>query len=174
MSLVANQNLLRKIYFPRLILPVSAILTTLVDFFVAASLLAAMMIWYGVFPDPVRALALPLLLLLAITTALGVGLWLSALNVLFRDVQYVVPFLAQAWLFATPAVYVGATFSEPWRTLLGLNPMQGVVAGFRWALLDSAAPPGGQLVVSIAVSLVAVTSGVVFFRRLERRFADLV
>jgi len=174
LSLVSNSNLLRKIYFPRLIIPISTVVTSLVDFAVASTLLAGMMIYYGVYPVPLRLLALPALLLLAIATALGVGLWLSSLNVLYRDVQYVVPFLVQAWLFATPAVYVGKTFNEPWGTLLGLNPMQGVVEGFRWALLSSGSPPGPTLAVSAAVALMVLVGGTFFFRRLERTFADSV
>lgn len=173
-SLVANQNLIRKIYFPRLIIPISTVLTALVDFAVASSLLFAMMIYYGVYPDPLRLLALPALVLLAVATALGVGLWLSALNVTYRDVQYVVPFLAQAWLFLTPAVYVSTTFSQPWATVLGLNPMQGVVAGFRWALLDSGEPPGPMIIVSACVAVAVLVTGLFFFRRLERSFADVV
>jgi lipopolysaccharide transport system permease protein len=174
LSLVSNSNLLRKIYFPRLIIPISTVLTSLVDFAVASSLLAGLMLYYGVYPEPLRLLALPALLLLAVATALGVGLWLSSLNVLYRDVQYVVPFLVQAWLFATPAVYVSKTFDEPWGTLLGLNPMQGVVSGFRWALLSSGSPPGPTLAVSAAVALVVLVGGTFFFRRLERTFADAV
>ena len=174
LSLVSNSNLLRKIYFPRLIIPISTVVTSLVDFAVASTLLAGMMLYYGVYPEPLRLLALPALLLLAIATALGVGLWLSSLNVLYRDIQYVVPFMVQAWLFATPAVYVGKTFDEPWGTLLGLNPMQGVVAGFRWALLSSGSPPGPTLAVSAAVALVVLVGGTFFFRRLERTFADSV
>jgi lipopolysaccharide transport system permease protein len=174
LSLVANQDLLRKIYFPRLIIPLSTVVTALVDFAVASSVLLVMMVAYGVYPEPVRLLALPGLVLLALATALGVGLWLSSLNVAYRDVQYVVPFLAQAWLFATPAVYVSTTFSEPWASLLGLNPMQGVVSGFRWALLDSGSPPGPVLAVSACVTAVLLASGVVVFRRLERSFADVI
>lgn len=174
LSLVTNQNLLRKIYFPRLILPLSTVLTALVDFAVASFVLFAMMVYYGVYPDPVRLLALPALVLLAIAAALGVGLWLSALNVAYRDVQYVIPFLAQAWLFATPAVYAASTFSQPWQTLLGLNPMQGVVSGLRWALLGSGQPPGAALAVSAGVALFVLATGTVFFRRLERSFADIV
>lgn len=174
MSLVANQNLLRKIYFPRLIIPLSTVLTALVDLAVASVVLFALMIWYGVYPEPLHLLALPALVLLALATALGVGLWLSALNVAYRDVQYVMPFLAQAWLFATPAVYVANTFSSPWNILLGLNPMQGVVSGLRWCLLGSSPPPGAALAVSTAVALLALASGVLVFRRLERGFADIV
>jgi lipopolysaccharide transport system permease protein len=174
LSLVANQNLLRKIYFPRLIIPLSTVLTALVDLAVASVVLFGMMVYYGVYPEPVRLLALPAFVALALATALGVGLWLSSLNVLFRDVQYVVPFLAQAWLFATPAVYTGNTFQEPWKTLIGLNPMQSAVAGFRWALLGSASPPGPALGLSVAVALVVLATGTLFFRRFERGFADAV
>ena len=123
------------------------------DFVVASSVLAGMMVYYGVYPSPLRLLVLPALLLLAMVAALGVSLWVSALNVAYRDVQYVLPFLIQMWLFATPAIYVSQTFHEPWRTLLGLNPMQGVVSGFRWALLSSGAPPGWMLAVGVGVSL---------------------
>jgi lipopolysaccharide transport system permease protein len=173
-SLVTNQNLLRKIYFPRLILPLSTVITAIVDFAVASVVLAVMMVWYDVYPEPLRLLALPALVLLAVVTALGVGLWLSSVNVLYRDVQYVVPFLAQAWLFATPAVYVATTFQGVGGTLLGLNPMQGVVAGFRWALLDAGTAPGGTVALSAVVSVVVLAGGLVFFRRLERGFADVV
>ena len=173
-SLVGHQNLIRKIYFPRLIIPLSSVLTSLVDLVVASSLLGVLMLWYGIYPDPLRLFALPALVLLAIATSLGLGLWLSALNVVYRDVQYILPFLVQIWLFATPAVYVGRTFSEPWATLLGLNPMQGVVAGFRWALLDGGRSPGPMLGVSVGVALLTLVSGAVYFRRSERRFADVV
>jgi lipopolysaccharide transport system permease protein len=174
LSLVANQNLLRKIYFPRLIIPISTVFTALVDFAVAATLLGGMMVYYGVYPAPVRLLALPGLIVLAMVTALGIGLWLSSINVVYRDVQYVVPFLAQLWLFATPAIYLGSTYHEPWRTVLGLNPMQGVVAGFRWSLLDAGRAPGPMVGVSAAVALALLASGAVVFRRLERSFADTV
>ena len=173
-SLVGNQNLLRKIYFPRLIIPISTVMTSLVDLAVASTLLGGLMLYYGVYPDPVRLFALPALVALAVVTALGLGLWLSALNVVYRDVQYVVPFMVQVWLFSTPAVYVGRTFSEPWATLLGLNPMQGVVSGFRWALLDSGRSPGPMIAISAGVAIAVLVSGVFYFRRLERGFADVV
>jgi lipopolysaccharide transport system permease protein len=173
-SLVSNSNLLRKIYFPRLIIPISVVLTALVDFLVASSLLFVLMVVYGDYPEPWRLLALPGLVLLALATALGVGLWLSALNVEYRDIQFVVPFLSQVWLFLTPAVYATATFSEPWNTLLGLNPMQGVVAGFRWCLLGAGDGPGWMLAVSAAVTCVVLVTGAFYFRRLERSFADVV
>lgn len=174
LSLVSSQNLLRKVYFPRLLIPVSTVLTALVDFAVASVVLAGMMVWYGLYPDPVRLLLLPPLVALAFATALGVGLWLSALNVTFRDVQYISPFLTQAWLFVTPAIYAAASFSEPWQTLLGLNPMQGVVSGFRWALLDEGVVNGPTVLVSAAVTLIVLAGGVAYFRRTERTFADVV
>ena len=174
LSLVAQQTLLKKIYFPRLLIPLSSVLTALVDFAVASTVLAGMMVYFGVYPAPLRLLALPALVLLACVTALGCGLWLSSLNVTYRDVQYVVPFLTQIWLFATPAIYLATTFREPWSTLLGLNPMQGVVSGFRWALLDEGASPGPTLGVSVGVSLFLLVTGAMYFRRMERTFADVV
>jgi lipopolysaccharide transport system permease protein len=173
-SLVGNANLLRKIYFPRLALPLSTVLTAVVDFFLAFAVLIGLMVYYGIYPHPARLLALPLLLLLAFATSLGVGLWLSALNVRFRDIQFVVPFLTQLWLFATPVVYPATLVKEPWRTIFGLNPMAGVVEGFRWALIDASPAPGGIIYVSAAVALVLAASGALFFRRMERSFADVV
>lgn len=174
LSLVGNQDLLRKIYLPRLVLPLSTVLTALVDFVVASSVLAGMMVYYGYYPAPLRLLALPALLLLAMVAALGVSLWVSALNVAYRDVQYVIPFLIQMWLFATPAIYVSRTFDEPWRTLLGLNPMQGVTSGFRWALLRAGDGPGWMLAVGAGVSLFLLVTGAAYFTRKERTFADVV
>lgn len=173
-SLVGNANLLRKIYLPRLVLPTSTVLTSLVDFAVASTLLGGMMVYYGVYPDALRLLLLPALLLLAIVTALGVGLWAAAVNVRYRDVQYVIPFLTQMWLFATPAIYVSRTFDEPWNTLLGLNPMQGVVAGFRWALLSQGPSPGWTAATAAGISLVLLATGLLYFKRTERTFADVV
>jgi homopolymeric O-antigen transport system permease protein len=173
-SLVANSNLLRKIYFPRLALPLSTIFTALVDFCLAFTVLVGLMVYYDIYPPPARLLVLPLLMLFALLTALGVGLWLSALNVQYRDVQLAVPFLIQLWLFATPVVYPANLVSEPLRTLFGLNPMAGVVEGFRWALIDGPAPPGGMLAVSAFVALLLAASGLFAFRRLERTFADVV
>jgi homopolymeric O-antigen transport system permease protein len=173
-SLIANQNLLRKIYFPRLIIPLSTIITAFVDFAVASVVLAGMMVYYGVYPDPIRLLALPLLVALNFATALGVGLILSSINVVYRDVQYVMPFLAQAWLFATPSVYLAASFSGVGHALLGLNPMQGVVGGFRWAVLGSGVFPGSTLAVSAGIGVGLLGCGLVAFRRLEPTFADVV
>jgi lipopolysaccharide transport system permease protein len=172
-SLVGNSNLLRKIYFPRLILPLASVLTSLVDFFVAFSILIVLMVYYDVYPDPLRALALPLLLLLAFGTAAGIGSLLAAMNIKYRDVQYVVPFLVQIWSFASFVQIPPSLVSEPWRTLFGLNPMAGVVTGFRWALLDGPAP-GAMLWVSVGVAIVALVGGAFYFRRVERTFADVV
>lgn len=174
-SLVGNANLLRKIYLPRLILPLSTVLTALVDFAVASLVLFGLMVYYGIYPEPVRLLLLPALLLLGFATALGVGLWLSALNVAYRDVQYVVPFLIQLWLFASFVATPSNVFPEPWRTVCGINPMAGVVEGFRWVLLGHGfAAPGGLIAVSVAVAAVLVTSGLAYFRHMERTFADVV
>ena len=135
--------------------------------------LIGMMLYYGILPT-LNVIWLPPLLLLALVTALGVGLWLSALNVEFRDVRYVVPFLIQFWLFATPIAYPSSLLSEPWRTLYGLNPMAGVVEGFRWALLGTDTAPGAMILVSALAATVILISGAYYFRRMERTFADIV
>ncbi len=172
-SLVQSAGMLKKVYFPRLIVPVSSILSGVVDFVFAFAVLFAMMLWYGIMPTG-NAVWLPLLLLLAFGTALGVGLWLSAMNVQFRDVRYTIPFLAQFWLFATPIAYPSSLLSEPWRTLYGINPMVGVVEGFRWALLGTATGPGPLLLVSVAAMMLILVSGLFYFRRMETTFADVV
>lgn len=173
-SLVGNANLLRKIYFPRLAMPISTVLSGLVDFVVAMTLLVAMMAWYGYLPDLIALAIVPGLLLLALVSALGVALWLSAVNVSYRDVQYVVPFLVQLWLFATPIVYPSSLVDEPWRTVLGINPMSGVVEGFRWSLLGEGPSPGPMLAVSAGVAVFLLVTGALYFRRAERTFADVV
>jgi len=172
-KLVGSSGLITKIYFPRLVIPVAAVLSGIVDFFLAFLVLLGMMMYYVIFPT-LNTLWLPLFLLLALITALGVGLWLSAMNVRFRDVQYVVPFLTQFWLFATPVAYPSSLLPEPWRTLYGLNPMVGVVEGFRWALLNTAAAPGPMIAVSAVISLALLVSGAFYFRRMEKTFADIV
>ena len=172
-SLVGSANLLRKVYFPRLAIPLSSILSGVVDFTIAFAVLFGMMLYYGISPSA-RILWLPLFLLLALSTALGVGLWLSALNVQYRDVKYTVPFLVQVWMFATPVAYPSSLLSEPWRTVYGLNPMAGVVEGFRWALLGSSAAPGPMIAISSAAALVLLVSGAFYFRRMEKTFADVV
>lgn len=171
-SLVGSANLITKVYFPRLIIPVSTVVAGLVDFAIAFMILIAMMIYYGISPTW-AILLLPTFLLLAIITALAAGLWLSALNVNYRDVRYAVPFLIQFWMFATPVAYPSSLLSEPWRTVYGLNPMVGVIEGFRWALVG-APPPGALLGASALVSLIALIGGLFYFRQMEETFADVV
>ena len=172
-SLVANQGLIRKVYFPRLVIPIATVASALVDFCIAFVVLLGMMLAYYVVPTP-AAVCLPLLFLLALVTALGAGLWLSALNVLYRDIQYVVPFLVQVWLFLTPIVYPSSLIPERWRLLYALNPMTGVVEGFRWVLFDTNTAPGPMIIVSAMAALVLLLSGLLFFRRMERLFSDVV
>lgn len=172
-SLVGSANLITKVYFPRLAIPISSILSGLIDFAIGFVLLLVMMASYGIVPS-LKLLWLPFLLVLAVITALGVGLWLSALNVEYRDVRYVVPFLTQFWMFATPIVYPSSLLHEPWRTVYGLNPMVGVVEGFRWALLDAGPAPGAMLGASTATAVVLLVTGLYYFRRMERTFADVV
>jgi len=171
-SLVGSAHLITKVYFPRLVIPVSGVLSGLVDFIIAFFVLIGMMLFYHIKPGW-GVLMLPLFLLLALVTALGVGLWLSALNVQYRDVRYVIPFLTQVWLFATPVVYSSRLLEQPWLTLYGLNPMVGVVEGFRWALL-STDPPKGMIFISLLVSMAILFSGAYYFRRIERGFADVI
>ena len=172
-SLVGNQNLITKVYFPRLVVPISAVLGGLVDFAIAFVILVGMMAYFGIAPT-VMIVTLPLFLLLAVATALGVGLWLSALNVQYRDVRYTINFLTQFWLFATPVAYPSSLVPEGWRWLFGLNPMAGVVEGFRWALLGKADAPGPLLAVSVGVVILILISGLYYFRRMEDTFADVV
>jgi lipopolysaccharide transport system permease protein len=172
-SLVQSANLLKKVYFPRLLIPMSSVLAGAVDFVFAFIVLVAMMLYYGVVPT-VNVLWLPFFLMLTCGTALGVGLWLSAMNVKFRDVRYTVPFLTQFWLFATPIAYPSSLLPDPWRTLYGFNPMAGVVEGFRWALLGTQAAPGPMILVSVGVACLVLMTGLYYFRRLERTFADIV
>jgi lipopolysaccharide transport system permease protein len=172
-SLVASERLITKVYFPRLVVPISAVLGGLIDFAIAFVILLLMMAYYGI--APTRAiLALPALVLFAIITALAVGLWLSALNVKYRDVRYTINFLVQFWLFATPVAYSSSIVPEKWRALYGLNPMAGVVEGFRWALLGKANPPGALLAVSVAVVALLTIGGLYYFRTMEQQFADVV
>jgi lipopolysaccharide transport system permease protein len=172
-SLVDNANMLKKVYFPRLVVPLSSVISGVVDFILAFTVLLGMMLFYGIYPT-INVLWLPFLLLLTLATSLGVGLWLSAMNVQFRDVRYTVPFLTQFWLFATPIAYPSSLLSEPWRTLYGINPMVGVVEGFRWALLGTDTAPGPIILVSSLVALALLVSGCFFFRRMEKTFADVV
>lgn len=172
-SLVGNQNLIRKVYFPRLVIPISVVSGGLIDFGLAFMVLACMIAGYRI-PLTPRILLLPGFILLAYVTALSVGLWLSSLNVKFRDVKYVVPFLTQIWMFSTPIAYSSTLLTEPWRTIYGINPMAGVVEGFRWALLGAKVAPGPLLFVSSTVCLLLLVSGALYFRRMERTFADVV
>jgi lipopolysaccharide transport system permease protein len=171
-SMVNGSHLIKKIYFPRLLLPLASVVVALIDFVVAFFVLLGMMYWFHIFPGLNVILVLPLLLL-TITTALGAGLWLSALNVQYRDVKYTMSFLVQFWLLATPIAYPSSLLTEPWRTLYGINPMAGVVEGFRCALLNAPAP-GPIIWVSALVSLVIFVSGAFYFRRMEKTFADVI
>jgi lipopolysaccharide transport system permease protein len=171
-SLVGSQHLIKKVYFPRLVVPISSVLAGLVDFAIAFVVLLGLMTYYGIRPTA-AIVALPLFIILAIATALSVGLWLSVLNVQFRDVRYTIPFLTQFWLFATPVAYPSSLVPEKWRALFGLNPMAGVVEGFRWALLGKATSPGPLLWVSIAAVVVLLIGGLAYFRRMESTFADV-
>jgi lipopolysaccharide transport system permease protein len=172
-GLVSHANLIKKVYFPRLSVPIARILAGVVDFVLAFIVLIVMMFLYGIVPTA-NILWLPLFLLLALMTSLGVGLWLSAMNVQFRDVGYTVPFVTQFWMFATPIAYPSSLLSEPWRTIYGINPMAGVVEGFRWALLGIGTAPGSIIIVSSLVALALLVSGAYYFRRMEKTFADVV
>jgi len=172
-SVVRIANTVKRVYFPRLVIPLSSIMSGLVDFALAFVVLIAMMLWYGITPG-VNVVWVPAFLLLALATALGAGFFLAALNVEYRDVRYVVPFLVQCWLFATPIAYPSSLLSEPWRTLYGLNPMAGVIEGFRWSLLGSGVAPGPMLAVSAAIAVLFLVTGTLYFRRVERTFADVV
>jgi lipopolysaccharide transport system permease protein len=173
-SLVGNANMIKKVYFPRLVVPISSVISGIVDFLLAFVVLLALMASYRIYPT-VNIFWLPLLLLLGLITSLGVGLWLSAMNVQYRDVRYVVPFLIQFWLFCTPIAYPSSLLSEPWRTLYALNPMVGVVEGFRWALLGTSTATSGLLMgVSAVMAVGLLVGGALYFRRMEKSFADVV
>ncbi len=171
-SLVGSQNLITKVYFPRLVIPLASVLAGIVDFVIAFGVLLVLMFWYGITPGP-AIVWLPLFMLLALATALSVGLWFSALNVKYRDVRYTIPFITQLWMFATPVAYPSSLVPKPWRAWLGLNPMAGVVEGFRWALLGKTAAPGLLLWISIVAVLLLLIGGLFYFRRMESTFADL-
>jgi len=172
-SLVGSARLIKKVYFPRLAMPIATVLGGIVDFVLAFSVLLGMMLIYGIVPT-INVLWLPLFLLLALATSLGAGLWLSAMNVQFRDVGYIIPFITQFWMFATPIAYPSSLLSEPWRTLYGINPMVGVVEGFRWALLGTDTAPGPIIIASSLTALALLVSGAFYFRRMEKTFADVV
>ncbi|MEW6116815.1 MAG: ABC transporter permease [Nitrospirota bacterium] len=172
-SLVGNSHLIRKVYFPRLAIPISAVLSGVVDFTLAFIMLIGMMFYYGMTPT-INILWFPFLLLLAFSSALGVALWLSAMNVQFRDVGYATTFLVQLWFYATPIAYPSSMLAAKWQTLYSINPMVGVIEGFRWALLGTQVPLGPVLVTSSSASVLILVTGVYYFRRFERTFADVV
>lgn len=172
-SLVGNSNLIGKVYFPRIIMPVATAASFLVDFVIALALLGGIMAWYGVAPSW-HVVLLPLLAALALLTSLAVGIWLAALNVKYRDVRYALPFLIQLWLFATPVAYAASLVPERWRWVYALNPMAGVVEGFRWAIVDTDTAPGLTLAVSTLAMLAILVSGLAYFRKVERTFADVI
>lgn len=172
-SVVGNAGLISKIYFPRLILPLSGILSPIVDFAIAFVILGGMMVWYRVLPTW-GVLALPLFLSLALLTALAVGLWLSALNVRYRDVGHTIPFFIQAWMFASPIAYPVSLVPEKWRLLYSLNPMAGVIEGFRWALLGKDSPDFGVIAASAVMVFALLIPGIWYFKYTERTFADLI
>jgi lipopolysaccharide transport system permease protein len=172
-SVVANERLITKVYFPRLFIPMASVLAGLVDFVIAFTLVIGMMVWYGVRPTW-AVLTLPFFVILAMATAFGVGLWLSALNVQYRDVRYTLNFIVQFWLFASPVAYSSTLVPARWRPFYGLNPMAGVIEGFRWALLGKSHGPGTMLWVSVAVVALIMVGGLYYYRRMEKTFADVV
>jgi lipopolysaccharide transport system permease protein len=172
-SLVAHQRLLTKVYFPRLMMPLAAVAVGLADFLVSFVFLLMLMAYYGMTPH-LTAVTIPVWTLLALGTAFGVGLWLSALNVRYRDVRYTLPFLSQFWMYATPVAYPLSLLPERWRPLVALNPMAGVVEGFRWALLGGRTAPDASLLVSIVTVVVVMVGGLFYFRRTERTLADVL
>ena len=172
-SLIASANLLKKVYFPRLAIPIATVLAGVIDFILAFVVLLLLIAYYRITPT-INIVWTPLFLALAFVTSLGVGLWMSALNVKYRDVRYVVPFLIQIWLFATPVAYPSSLLSQPWRTIYGLNPMVGVVEGFRWALLGTNTAPGLMVAASGVAALLILISGAFYFRYMEKTFADVV
>jgi homopolymeric O-antigen transport system permease protein len=171
-SLSGYQHIISKVYFPRLIIPIGAVIAPLVDFAIGFVILIGFMAWYRITPGP-SIIWLPALVLLALATAASVGVWLAALNVRYRDVRYVVPFVVQLWMFATPVAYPASLVPSRWRAVFGLNPMAGVIEGFRWALAGGP-PPGVITVVSAAVVVVLIAGGAIYFHRLEGTFADVI
>jgi lipopolysaccharide transport system permease protein len=172
-SVVGGANLITKVYFPRLVMPIATVLAGAIDFAISFVVLLGMMFYFGVTPT-INVVWLPMLLLLAMVTSLGVSLWLSAMNVKFRDVRFVIPFLTQLWLFATPIAYPSSLLPEKWRIIYAINPMVGVVEGFRWALLGTNTAPGAIILISSAVAVLLLISGAFYFRHMERTFADIV
>ncbi|KPL90319.1 ABC transporter permease [Herpetosiphon geysericola] len=172
-SLVGNANLIKKVYFPRLTVPISTVLGGLVDFAIAFVVMFGMLLWFDITPT-MRMLALPLFILLVIITGLGVSLWLSALNVQFRDIRYVIPFMAQLWQYGSPVAYSSSLIPNQWRWLYGLNPMAGVIDGFRWSLLGTGQITWSAMLPSVGIALFLLITGALYFRRVEKQFADMV
>lgn len=172
-SIVEQQSMITRVYFPRILLPLSGVLAATVDLLLSLPVLIALMLFYGVLPSR-AVLIVPVFFLLAAGTAAGIGLWLSALNVRYRDVRYAIPFLIQLWFLSTPVMYPSSVLPDRWRILYGINPMAGIVEGFRWGLLGGTEPPGRLLLVSIAIILLALVGGFLYFRRMEPTFADVV
>jgi len=173
-SLTSNHNMISKVYFPRLVLPMASVLGGLVDFAIAFVIMGGMMVYYKVTPTADALWAVPVFILLTIVTALGVALWLSAINVQYRDVGYALPFLTQFWLFVTPVAYSSKVISDKWQMVYALNPMAGVVNGFRWALLGKGNAPDSLVAISTAIALLVLVSGLIYFRNMERTFADTI
>jgi lipopolysaccharide transport system permease protein len=172
-SLVQNANIVSKVYFPRIIIPISTIAVSLVDFLISLALFAGLMVWYDVLPT-VRVLALPAFLLLVLIVSAGLTLWLAALNVRYRDFRYVVPFLVQIGLFLSPVGFSSAVVPDAWRLVYALNPMVGVIEGFRWCLINDYRLDGGELALGTGISLLILASGFAYFRRTERSMADII
>jgi lipopolysaccharide transport system permease protein len=172
-SLVSNRAMLTKIYFPRMVIPLASVFSGLVDFLIAFLVMLGLMFYYRI-PPTSNVWTLPLFLLLAVVTALGVGLWLSSMNVLYRDIGYMIPYLTNLWFYLTPIVYPASKVPEQWQFIYALNPMVGVVEGFRWALLDTSEAPGPMILVSALIALVIFITGMFYFRRMEKTFADMV
>ncbi len=171
-SLIGSTNLVQKVYFPRLIMPLAGILSPVVDFAIAFIILIGLMLYYG-YPPTINLFWLPAFIILALITSLGVGLWLSAINVKYRDVRYIIPFLVQIWLFASPVVYASSLLPEKYQIIYGINPMAGVIEGFRWAILGTE-PPGSLIAVSAAITVAILISGAYYFRHSEKTFADVI
>jgi lipopolysaccharide transport system permease protein len=172
-SLVAERNLITKVYFPRLIVPIASVIAGLVDFAIAFVVLLAMMVYYDIAPTT-KIFVLPILIAFAVLTALAVGIWLSALNVKYRDVRYTIPFLTQFWLFASPVAYSSSLLPENWRWVYGINPMAGVIEGFRWAMLDRELALSGMVGISVLIVIALFLGGLYYFRSVERVFADII
>ena len=173
LSLVSDSDLVRKVYFPRLILPVAGVITPIADFLAAFVVLLLMMAWYGISPTWQIIMMVPFMLL-AMGLALAMGLWLGPINVRYRDIMHTLPFLVQVWMYASPIVYPVSMVPEQWRALYSLNPMVGVIEGFRWALLGTSSPNFQSIAIGAGIIILALLAGIVFFRRKERSFADVI